>query len=254
LFSAVMTCGICGGKYAVIIGGHPSKVRYGCKNHRFRNACSNKVTILRNRLEQQLIAAISNNLLDPRLEQQRIRGFSDQLKATIELEAKLAAEAATSGPQLTAERADLEKQALRLADAIAQYGHSSVLLAQLSKVESRMAEIDRLVIAKPAPKPSSFTDEQIAAFLRRESRDFCDALAGDPEFARQEIQKRIKNLVLTPKQTPEGWVLEVTGDVALLRRGDVLMESPVDGTSQQYINASIPLVGLILTPSLPLRA
>src|ERR1700758_30319 len=35
LFSNIMNCGSCGGKFGVIIGGDRSKVRYGCKNHRF---------------------------------------------------------------------------------------------------------------------------------------------------------------------------------------------------------------------------
>jgi DNA invertase Pin-like site-specific DNA recombinase len=254
LFSGLMTCGLCGGKFAVIIGGHPSKVRYGCKNHRFRNTCTNKVTILRNRLESQLISAISKNLLHPRLEQQRIHDFSAQLKATIELEEKLASESASNASKLNSELADLEKQAIRLADAIGQHGYSSVLSSQLSKVESRMAEIDRLLTAKPASKLPAFTEEQIREFLRQECQDFCDALAGDPEFARQEIQKRIKSLVLTPRDTPEGPVLEVSGDVALLRTGDVLLESPMEGIAQHYIDASISLAGVIFNPSLPLAA
>jgi len=110
LFSGLMTCGVCGGKFSVTIGGEPSKVRYGCTNHRFRDTCTNKVTILRNRLEQQLISAISENLLDPRLEQQRIHDFSVQLNATIALEEKLASEAELNGPKLTAERSELEKR------------------------------------------------------------------------------------------------------------------------------------------------
>jgi hypothetical protein len=85
--------------------------------------------------------------------------------------------------------------------------------------------------------------------LRQECKDFCDALTSDPQFARQEIQKRIKKLVLTPKETPEGWVLEVTGDVALLRTGDVLVESPIQRTSEQYIGISTPLSGIVLTPA-----
>lgn len=253
LFSGRMTCGVCGGKYSVIIGGHPSKVRYGRKNHRFRNTCTNKITILRNRLEPQLISAISRNLRDPRLAQQRIRDFSDQLEATIEPEEKLAAEAASNGPTLTAERVDLEKQAARLADAIGQHGYSSVLSAQLSKLEARMAEIDRLLAAKPAPKLPKFTDQQIAEFLQHECQDFCDALTSYPEFARQEIQKRIKNLVLTPKDTPEGPVLEVSGDMALLRTGDVLVESPMEGIAQHYIPPQLT-ISVLLDPSLPLAA
>lgn len=76
------------------------------------------MTILRNRLEQQLIAAISKNLLDARLEQQRVQDFSAQFKATLELEEKLAAEAASQTPKMKTERADLEQQAGRLEPVI----------------------------------------------------------------------------------------------------------------------------------------
>jgi hypothetical protein len=103
--------------------------------------------------------------------------------------------------------------------------------------------------AKPASKLPNYTDEQIREFLRQESKDFCDVLTSNPEFARQEIQKRIKKLVLTPKETPEGSVLEVAGDVALLRTGDVLVESPIQRTSEQYIGISMPLAGIMLTPA-----
>lgn len=233
----------------MILGGDPSKIRYGCKNHRFRDTCSNRLTIKWQPLEQQLIAAISKNLLDPQLEKQRIDNFSAQLQAAIELEGKLASESASNGSRLKEERAELEQKALRLADAIGQHGYSSVLSAQLSKVESRMVEIDQLLTAKPASKLPKFTDEQIREFLRQESKDFCDALTSDPEFARQEIQKRIKRLVLTPKETPEGLVLEVSGDVALLRTGDVLVKSPIQGVSEQYIAISTPLAGILLKPA-----
>lgn len=247
-----MTCGLCGGKFIVIIGG--KRCRYGCRNHRFRNTCTNKATILRNRLEQQLIAAISENLLDPRLKQQRVQDFSSQLKTVIEVEEKLAAEATSQAPRLKAERTDLDKQASHLVDAIRQLGCSPYLSAELTKVESRIAEIDRLLTVKPTSKPTTFTDEQVAEFLRQECRDFCDALAGDAEFARREIQKHIKSLVLTPKDTSDGTVLEVSGDVALLRAGDVLVKSPMGGIAQHYIGASISLTSVRLDPSLPLAA
>ena len=97
----------------------------------------------------------------------------------------------------------------------------------------------------------SFTDEQIREFLRQDCDDFCEALAGDPELAKREIQKRIKKLVITPKETPEGIVLEVKGDVELLRGGDVMLGGSLDGTSQHYITTSIPLVGIVLNPALP---
>jgi hypothetical protein len=212
------------------------------------------VTILRSRLEQQLISAISKNLLDARLEQERVQEFSAQFRAAIVAEEKLEAEATSQTPKLKAERADLEQQACRLAYAIRQHGYSSFLSAELTKVESRIAEIDRLLTVKPTSKPTTFTDEQVAEFLRQECRDFCDTLAGDAEFARREIQEHIKSLVLTPKDTPDGQVLEVSGDVALLPAGDVLVESPMEGIAQQYFGASFSLTGVRLDPSMPLAA
>lgn len=255
LFSDLMYCGQCGGKFAVIIGGDASKVRYGCKNHRFRDTCTNKVTIRWKQLEPQLICAIAKNLSDPRLEEERIREFRKQLRERVELEEKLAYEAASNGPTLEAERSELEKQARRLVGAVAQHGFSAFLSAELARVESRLAEVERLLAVKPAPKLPTFSDEQVRDFLRNECKDFCELLMSDPETARQEIRKKIKKLVLTPKETPDGTaVLEVSGDVELLRTGDVLVESALDGTSQHYIATSIPLVGIVLKPALPLSA
>lgn len=250
LFSGICDCGRCGGRFAAIIGGEASKVRYGCKNHWFRDACTNRTTILRTRLEHQLIPAIAKNLLDPRLEEERVQEFRKQLGERIALEERFLAEGVSNRPKLVADRLDLEKQARNLMDAISQHGYSPSLSAQLACVEARQAQIERSLSAKPVSKLPTFTDEQIREFLRKESEDFCELLKGDPETARREIQKRIEKLVLTPRETPNGTVLQVTGDIELLRTGDVMDESPLDGTSQQYI---LP-VSMILDPSLPRAA
>jgi hypothetical protein len=242
-----------GGKFAVIIGGKASKVRYGCKNYRFRHTCSNTTTILRSRLEHQLIDAIAKNLSDPRLEQERIQEFRKQLDARLALEEQLAAREVSSRPKLEAERSEMEKKASNLVDAISQHGFSPFLSAQLAQTESRLAEIEKALRAKPAAKLPAFTDEQIRAFLRKESQTFCELLKGDPERARQEIQKRITRLVMTPKETPNGAVLEVSGDIELLRSDSVLEESPLDGTAQQYALPRI-VITVVLDPSLPFAA
>jgi hypothetical protein len=96
----------------------------------------------------------------------------------------------------------------------------------------------------------TFTDEQIKEFLRKECGDFCGLLKGDPETARREIQKRIKKLVFTPRETPNGSVLEVSGDLELVRTTDVLLGSPMEGIVQHY---TLP-VGVTLDPTLPLAA
>jgi site-specific DNA recombinase len=251
LFSGTLCCGICGGAYTVINGKAPN-VRYGCPNHRFRETCTNKVTILRTRLEQHLITALSNNLLDSRLEEERTRAFAAQLKARIELEEKLARESEVNRPALEKERSELISRGRRLGEAIATLGLSAFVAEQIRTVESRLAEIDRLLTPKPAAKLPSFTNEQIREFLRKECKTFCAVLVGNPELAKQEIQKRIKQPVLTPRQTADGTVLDVIGDVELLQaQKDVMLNSSMEGIAQHYALPRIVLANVVLDPSLP---
>ena len=250
LFSGIMRCGLCGGSFTVV-GGKAPYVIYGCRNRRFRQACTSRPSIRRERLEQQLIAAISANLRDPRLEEERACEFTTQLNAAIELEEKLARESETNRPKLEAERSELESQARNLVDAITKHGISPFISAQLATTEARLAEIQRRLNAKPAMTLRRFSGAEVREFLRVESQHFSEALAGDPELARREIQKRIKTLTITPKQTPEGTMLEVTGDVALFRGGsDVLLGVSMEGISEQYTSDQFPLVDVVLNPSL----
>ena len=80
LFSGLMTCGVCGGTFTVV-SGKPPDVFYGCRNHRYRLSCPARVTLRRERLEQQLIAAIAANLRRPELERDLFRDFKTQLQA-----------------------------------------------------------------------------------------------------------------------------------------------------------------------------
>jgi DNA invertase Pin-like site-specific DNA recombinase len=254
LFGGMMHCGVCGGSFTVV-GGKAPYVYYGCRNRRFRQTCTARTGIRRERLEQQLLAAISKNLLDPRLEQERAREFSCQLNAAIEREQELGREAELNRPQFEAERSDLENQARNLVDAVSKHGMSSFLSAQLATIEVRLAEIERRLKANAAATLPRFTDEQIREFLHKESQDFTDALAGDPELARREIQKRIKNLVVSPKKTPQGIMLEVTGDVELLRsEEDVLLGISMEGISQHYTGMRISLAEVVLDPLQALSA
>ncbi len=252
LFSGVLYCGICGAPYTVICGKAPN-VRYGCPNYRFRKTCTNRGNILRTRLEQQLIAALSRNLLRPELEEDVARQFSEQLKAAVENEARLANEAVSNGPRLREQQGELQRQAANVVDGIRQHGISPFLSTELATLESRLAEIDRQLVAKPAPRPRVFSEDQMREFLRRASQQFFEVLTSDPERGKLEIQKRIKKLVLTPRETPDGRRLEVTGDVALFV-GDAVMEnSSLEGIAQHYIPPQLT-ISVVLDPSLPLAA
>jgi len=254
LFSSLLECGLCNANM-VIVGGQPPNAQYGCPNHRYRGVCENSVRISQRKLEQQLLAALSTNLLDPRLEEERVRSFRDQLKATLAAETRRALEAASQDSQLKEELAALKKEQENLVDGIAKHGFSTALSARLAAVESRIAQIQRLRDAGVEPKVPEFTTEEIREFVRRKSQEFANILAGDAAIAREQLRKRITKLVLTPKQTQDGSVFEVTGDVSLFQgAGDVMLTNSLEGIAQHYIDASISLAGVILDPSLPLAA
>jgi hypothetical protein len=116
-------------------------------------------------------------------------------------------------------------------------------------LETRLAEIDRLLTAKPTPTLPSFSEDEIRDFLRKESTDFCQVLVSHPEVAKREIQKRIKKLVFTPKQTPNGTILEVSGDVGLFQSEDVMVNGLMDEIAQHYTRFCVILTGIIVDPS-----
>jgi hypothetical protein len=70
------------------------------------------------------------------------------------------------------------------------------------------------------------------------------------ELVRQELQKRIKKLALTPKQMPDRVVLEVSEDVGLFRGPDGMLQSSFEGIAQHYTFFRIPPAGIAPAPSL----
>ena len=102
------------------------------------------MTIPQRRLERQLLAALTANLTDPRLEENRVQAFLDQLKTRLDAETRRAREAASLDSQLKEELAHLNKELANLVDAIDQHGLSAGLSARLSSVENRISQIQRL--------------------------------------------------------------------------------------------------------------
>lgn len=201
------------------------------------------------------VAALSANLLDPRLEEDRVQSFRDQLKTTLAAETRRALEAASQDSQLKEELAGLKKEQQNLVDGITKHGFSPALSARLAAVESRIAQIQKLRTAGVEPKVPEFTTEVMREFVQRKSQEFANILAGDAAIAREQLRKRITKLVFTPKRTQNGSVFEVTGDVSLFQgNGDVMLSNSLEGIAEHYIQSTIPLKSVILDPSLDLTA
>ncbi len=216
LFSGFLKCGLCGANMTIVSGnGRRGYVKYGCPSHRYRGVCSNRVMIRQDRLEAQLLQGLVARLLRPDMLEYALERFAAQLQERLrrlEEEAKRAA----GGVQLLQDRREeLQTKARNLAEAIAAIGHSPSLLTQLSVIERELERVDAQLLQVNQPMNVAVTMAELREFVARKAGELGEILRADVATARQALAKHIEKLVLTPQETPEGPVLEVSGDVDL---------------------------------------
>jgi hypothetical protein len=244
LFSGLLECGLCGSNMTIVANGG-KYARYGCPNNRFKGLCSNANRIVYGNLESQLIEAIARNLSNPQTMENICSYFEEQLSKILQREARYQQTAGGQRKELLSEQARLQKQAGNITGAIAEHGLSGLLSEQLKMIEAKLKEVAKR-LTTPAPTIEfNFSRKEIRDFLEREAQNLSDALSADRPIARQEIQKRIQKLVLTPTKQA-GVLFDVTGDVQLFASVDDGMQSnSLERFAQQYIPA-LSLTGAVL--------
>ena len=225
LFSGLLICGACGSRMVIISGnGRRGYVKYGCPSHRYRGVCSNRLTIRRDRVEEQLLGALERRLVEPDMLDYMLKRFREQLDHRLE---EIRRESDRL-PELHGERQRLEGQAKRIADAIADAGHSPSLLAQLSSIESRLAQILQQIEAHQPMDLDPNLDE-IREFVLKNVIQLRRVLSNDPGVAKAAILKHVGQLVLVPKVTASGPIYEVSGQMNILGDKDVMPVVARDG-------------------------
>ena len=224
LFSGLLVCGKCGSRLVIISGrGTRGYVRYGCPSHRYRGVCDNVVTIRQDRLEEQLLAALEKRLATPQMVEYTMIRFQE------ELEKRLAGiQRQTSGLEdLRRERHQLRANAQRIANAIAEAGHSAALLSKLAEVEAKISEADRR-LETYEPVDVSASVGEVRDFVYRNVMNLRGLLHQDASRSKAALSRHIGQLILTPKQTPTGPIYEVSGRLDLLAQ-DVMPLVARDG-------------------------
>jgi site-specific DNA recombinase len=220
LFSGLLRCGECGSRMVIISGqGKRGYAKYGCPSHRYRGVCSNALTIRRERLEDQLLAALEDRILNSQLIEYTLQRFEDELRKRLK-EIDRGAPANREQHHL---REKLQAQAQRLADAIAEDGHSPTLLAKLSTIEAQIAEIDRQPTFSK-PKELSAVLDQARQFVYTTVLQLKERFRGDATALKAVMAHHIGQLTLIPKQTPQGGVYEVSGGMELLPTNKDVMQ------------------------------
>jgi site-specific DNA recombinase len=225
IFSGFLSCGLCGANIVIVSGnGRRGYVKYGCPSHRYRGLCRNKVLIRQDRLEEQLINGLTQKVLSPDLIDYMFRRFVEQLQKRLQTMEQDSLRAASEHDALRVQRETLKGKAKNIAEAIAAMGHSPTLLAQLSSVEREIGLLDSRLSATNKPLQFAANIEEMREFVAKKAMGLTAVLRSDVTTARRVLANHVQKLVLTPKEAPDGDVLEVSGDVDLFGGDDRVMQ------------------------------
>ena len=220
LFSGLLVCGECGSRIVIISGqGKRGYAKYGCPSHRYRGVCRNALTIRRDRLEAQLLAALEQRIIDSRSIEYIIQRFNDELRKRM----KELKDRATRPDDLRHARQQLHAKAQHITDAIADAGHSATLLSTLATLEAQIADIDQQLKLCKSTDISS-TADNVREFVYRSVLQLQELLRSDPTRLKPVLARHMDQLTLKPVQTSNGTVYEVSGGVNLAPRGNDVMQ------------------------------
>jgi site-specific DNA recombinase len=205
LLTGKVFCGCCGRSFAVVgkdYLGCPAAQNAGCRNTR---------RLRRSRLEAQVLAALSRQLMEPALVEEFIGAFNREW-------ARLNAEAAAQVDNQRREAATLSRKIDHLVDAVSNGDRSPSLRARLAELEAhrdRIAADVAVPVALPPALHPGIADSYRSkvAVLRQAMADENDPAA--LEAARVLIEKVI---IAPPEHDDDLPKIELIGDLAELLR------------------------------------
>jgi DNA invertase Pin-like site-specific DNA recombinase len=242
IFSGLLVCGDCGGRIN-IVGGENKNMRYGCVGHRSRGTCTNKLTILRSSLEQQMLEMISQKLIDPEIRKQL---YEEYFHRRSEIEREMAAnvmQVASNIEEVTGRRLELERMIENLLDTIQEAGRSSQLSKRLGSLETELSSINAQLLTQTEKQPDPISEEGVRLLIDRKLSELQAILTGDPILAKQQLRKYVDVLTMKATDSPECATYEVKGDICVFAPGDpddVLLAGSLQRTCKQYTSISIP--------------
>jgi septal ring factor EnvC (AmiA/AmiB activator) len=198
----------------LVVGGSHSKMRYGCRNHRFRGTCINSLTIKRTELEKQLIESLVTRFLQPEMIEMTIAEFDKQLQIDVQRSQRALQNAKSSMPALQIELRRIEKEINNLLDSLKRLGadFEPSIGPELRRLQDRKEAIKSQVNI-PEIKMPQISKEQVRRFVLEKTKCLEAVLLGDRPAAKKAIQKYIGNLVFTPQDGPDGLAYAVNGAI-----------------------------------------
>ena len=201
LFSGLMRCGVCGSGFSKVSAAH-----FGCSTARNKGAtaCTNLLTLRRDRLEATVLDGLANRLMDPDLFKVFVAEFTAEWN---KLQASVSADRGALESELVRVCAQIE----RLVDALANGTPAAAVNSRLAAMEKRRLELEASLAQSEAPAPRLHPN--LAEVYRQRVASLSEALmAEDGAEAREQLRSLIDHILVVP----EAGVLrvEIRGELA----------------------------------------
>lgn len=186
LFSGLLTCGCCGGKYGIITPG-----RYACLNHHRRGTCDNNRTITREKIEARVLTGLQDRLVSSEAVAEAVRPYAEEMNR-LNHGRRAQAESDHRGLQ------KIERAIAGIMAAIEDGMYQPSMKARMDELERQKTEITERLAQAPADVPD--VHPNVANIYRKNVVRFAEAL-DDPDGGReaaQALRSLIGEIVLTP--------------------------------------------------------
>jgi DNA invertase Pin-like site-specific DNA recombinase len=203
LLSGLVVCGSCGGSYTKI-----SANLFGCAAARNKGAavCANLRNVRRDRLEEAVLDALRDNLMNPELFKEFCAEYVREIN-------RMRGDENARRDRLRSELSQVERRLRRIVEAIADGVPARTLKEELLALEARQEQLEAQLAATPeAQQP--LLHPNLAESYRQKVAALADALADDAfrDEAFEVIRSLLDKIVLVPEG--EELRIEIHGELA----------------------------------------
>ena len=194
----------------------------GCSTARNKGTCYNRRSIQRERLEARVLNALRHHLMDAALFKEFCDEFTREMNR-LRMEGSASIEAARS------ELKRIERELDTLLNLILKGGAADKINAEMVQLESRKAELERVLVDAEEPPP--LLHPEMATFYREQVSALHGALQSDTEATRLKAGEVLRSLVKAIILTPEAGELkiDVRGDLAGILAVSLKTKTPATG-------------------------
>ncbi len=200
LFSGLIKCGVCGGGCSMISATH-----YGCSTARNKGTCDNRSAIKRDELEDRVLRAMREHLMEPALFEEFCEAYTRAVNEwRIGQRAELAAK--------EAELKKVERQIRKIIDAIKDGLYHASMKVEMTGLEDRKVALEREL--EVADEPPPLLHPNMSKVYSRKINALYEALRSDEgrPAAADLLRTLIDRIVLEPGD--DGFGILIKGDIA----------------------------------------